>query len=96
MQEPLDQGEDASLDQGEDVLYRSPPRSGRLKGVKPGQILIMFGSGCGKVNAPRLRWRVLVGFLVLTGWRRHSMNACVQMCYDGGFLVASWESMSMT
>ena len=69
-------------------LYMSQPRNGKLRGLVKGQLLRLVGSAYGKVNAPRLWWRVIIGFLVTSGWTRHSMDASVLMYYTtAGVLV---------
>ena len=67
---------------GEDEIYLSQPRNGKLPGLVYGQLLQLKGSAYGKVNAPRLWWRKFVGFLVSSGWHRHSMDATILMLYD--------------
>ena len=74
-------------DPGGEELYLSQPRNGSLPGMLKGQICRLIGSAYGKVNAPRLWWRVLVGYLVPVDWQRHSMDQSVLMKYDGDRLV---------
>ena len=59
-----------------------------MKGLRPGQLLEMLGSGDGKVNAPRLWYRKFMGFLVHSGWVIHSMDPCVAMLYRADRLIA--------
>ncbi len=64
-----------------DMIYLSQPRNGRLPGLHPRQVLRMKGSGYGKVDAPRLWFRVLIGFLLSEGWVQHGMDPCIAMLY---------------
>ncbi len=76
------QGGADPLADGEEALHLSQPRNGRLPGLRPKQLVRMVGSGYGKINAPRLWWRVLIGFLISIGWQRHSMDQCIMLRYD--------------
>ena len=42
----------------------------------------------GLVNAPRLWYRVIAGFLLATSWKRHSQDPAVFMLYQDSVLVA--------
>ena len=73
-------GADPTTDD-EQELYMSQPRKGTLPDMVKGQLCKLVGSAYGKVNAPRLWWRVIIGYLASTGWTRHSMDASVAMYY---------------
>ena len=52
-----------------------------LPGMQKGQIIELVGSAYGKVNAPRLWYRVVARFLLWTGWVQHSFDCCFFMLY---------------
>ena len=65
-----------------------PPRIGKLHGVDFDQLLEIIGSVFGLISAPRLWYRVIAGFLIATGWKRHSQDPAVFILYQDGILVA--------
>ena len=74
--------------QRQEPLYMRPPRIGKLHGVDFDQLLEIIGSVFGLINAPRLWYRVIAGFLMSTGWKRHSQDPAVFILYQAGVLVA--------
>jgi hypothetical protein len=74
-------------DDAAERLFMRPPRNGRLEGVEPGQIIEVLGAVYGKGNAPRLWYRVIVGFLVSDGWKLMRIDVAMLARYEKGELV---------